>query len=566
MSGKKLFASIIPAIFAVAGLFILIKVTIPLTLQWVENQNLSKVEGTLIETDLSWKPNDSGEYEYTLSAIYRYELHGKSSAVEITEGDKVDSSYHYITKRNKEAIIEEWKSESKKTLYIDPRLPEQHQEVQEIEAVFWLLIVLLPSLFTFLGLFLIYKIFKSKERELKDPSKPWLEKREWQTAHITCTTVKSKRGLIYFATFWNLIVFTIFGVVINENGFKDPVLLLIAVFPVIGIFLLFNALSKIVDLAKYSTAALQLDPFPASIGGDFGGQIHFKKAIPENSTIEITLSSIKVSYSGAGDDKSRSEDLMWQKSGFAYLNQSTLKQGEFKLKIPALLEETSLSREGTHWTVVATVSFDKHHFSRLFQIPVYKTEQNSLVEVDSSTHPAAKSYAAELINDVTEFAQTGNQYSLQFPNFRILKSSILLGILIGGGLLTGAVFNFINEDLPLLFTIMFFFFGFIFFGLALFEGFYTLKVHLKPEKLITQHRWMGIPIKKRSYLKEDIKSFTIGDYVRSNTNNGRHTAYYKISILDRKNESSAVAIRLKNRATADQMIHFFNTYYQLPVE
>jgi hypothetical protein len=398
---------------------------------------------------------------------------------------------------------------------------------------------------------------------MQNPTKPWLEKNAWQKPEIHCNTAASQRGAIFFTIFWNLIAFTVFGVFFNENGFEDPAIFGVSIFPLIGIGLLFNTASKISDLAKYGAASLIMDPFPASIGGNFGGTVQFKKTLPDDCTVEMKLTCIKVRYTGSGKNRSRQEQLIWQSTGFAFIDESNRKNAQFKIDIPSDLEESSLSIEGFQWTVVSTVSYDDHHFIRQFNIPVYKTAERSSVAVDSKSHPDAKKHASELINDVTEFTKNGNEYTLNFPNFRILRLSVVLGILLGGGVLSFTIYSIFNEFLPLMLTIIFGLIGTIFFGLAIFEGFYTLRVHLKPEEIIAEHKWLGIPFKTNHIAKTVLKSFSIGDYVQSNTNNGKHTAYYKISALQTHGKPGAVAIRLKNMATAEQMKHFFELYYKL---
>jgi hypothetical protein len=560
MTTKKIFASIIPALFIGLGAFFFFKAAIPQIFKYIDQQSYVQVQSELLDTDLQWTPNASGDYIYTLSGFYEYVYEDVQYTYKREETDVRDSSYHYMSKRNKEAILQEWKEEEAKVLYIDPENPEKIQEIQEIGAPFWALLIGLPLIFIVVGVLIIRGIFKHKEIDYDNIEKPWLFKKNWKHNHISCDTVARNRGMIIIAVFSNVIAFTVFGVYANEVGIDSPELALIMIFPIVGVLLLANAFSKIKDLAKNGTASLKLDPFPGSIGGHVGGVISFSNKLPKSSMIEIKLSCIKVTIS-TGNGKNRRETLLWQTTGFVYLNENR-KHGQFRLNVPSELKSSHLTRQGIHWNIVSIISYDNGHFERQFDIPVYETVQKSTIALDSEEHPQAKQFAFELINDVTEFTEKEGGYTLRYPNFRILKAFLVFGLLFGGGLLALVYFNFKDPFLPFLFNIGFGFIGAIFFGIAIFEGFYTLKVDMQAEKVKVDHKWLGISFKVRTISRNEISEFKIGPYLNSDTNDGKHTAYHKISLVY-NGKKTAVAIRLKNNTTAKQMKDFFDRYYNL---
>lgn len=549
--------------FVAFGLFFIIKASIPVTINWVKEQSFEEVKGILTDTQLNWEANDKEEYVYTLTANYDYKLNGQIYTIKLVETDAKDSTYHAVIKREKEEQIEEWETFPEKVFHINPEEPNKYQEPQNLSITILAFIILLPTIFVCIGLLMIIKTFTYHEHKMKDPSKPWLEKKIWQKNHIACDTVERQRGLLILALFWNMIAFTSFGVAYNNWGLLFPDLFFVGIFPFIGLIIIFYAFLKLYDFLKNGTAHLALKPFPAAIGGHFGGIIQFQKMLPKGSTVALKLSCIKVSYSNSSEGKNRKETLVWQSTGFAFIEERWRKEAQFKLEIPSNLPASTLTREGYLWTVISTVSYDNHHFERRFEIPVFKTGEKSILEIDSKAHTAAKEYASELINEVTEFAQQGDEYTLNFPNFRILKISLFFGLVIGTALLGLSIYSILYEFLPFMLSAIFGFIGFVFFGLAGFEAFYTLKVQLSPKAILVNPKWLGIPFITKKIPRSTIKNFTIGDYVRSDTNDGKHTAYYKVSAIDIHNKSTAVAIRLKNKETAEQMKHFFETYFSL---
>lgn len=557
---KKIIASIFPLIFLSAGLFFLIKAVIPAIVTSFKQRSLVEVRGQLSESNLDWEANDKGQFIYRLTAVYQYKYEGKTYTVQREEIDTRDSVYHYMTKRNKETILSEWSEEPDRVFHIYPTSPEKQYEVQDIGVPFWILLVVLPCLLAFIGLYILVKIFTSKKDDHVELAEPWLQKTNWKSNHISCSTIASNRGMIIVTVFWNLIAFTVLYFVIRESGFKNPLLFFIGVFPLIGIVLIVNIYAKIADLRRNGTATLELNPYPASIGGHFGGLIHFKNAFPKNSIIELKLNCIKVTYS-SGNHKSRKESLIWQSTGFAFVNDD-LRSAKYRFDIPAGLQQSSLSNDGIHWNVKCTVSYDDNHFERSFEIPVYQTAQISTIEVDSKNNPEGKKHAFQLVNDVTEFTELGTGYIIRYPNFRIMKPFLVFGSLVGLALLTLTFFSLKNDILPLLFTCVVGFFGLVFFLLAIGEGFYTLKVDLNQGGIKVQHKWLGLPFKSKTIAKDEIEGFTVGDYLQSNDGKGSHTAYYKVSVVFMNGQKTSVAIRLRNKVTAEQMQDFFQQYFQ----
>lgn len=275
---KHLLGSVVPLIFFVVGIFFLVKVGISYIKEWIEQQRFVEVSATLTDVYFDWKAGESSNYIYTINAYYQYEYNNNSYVVKKYEEDIRDSSYHYMVKRDKEAMIAGWQENPVTTLTIDPQKPEQFQYGKRIDFIFVLLFTLLPGSFIFFGAFMLYRNFKSKPVRLDNNLKPWLHK--WKSNVISCNTRANIKGTILIAIFWNFIAYTIILIYIQENSFDSPIILLIAIFPATGLFLIFKSFSNFFNFIKYGTAELKLDPFPAALGGDFAGQIVFNKTPP----------------------------------------------------------------------------------------------------------------------------------------------------------------------------------------------------------------------------------------------------------------------------------------------
>lgn len=557
---KKIFASLFPGLFVFAGLFFIIKAGIPSVKRYFEEKHHVDVTAKFIEGRIDSLINNKGRDEYILTASYRYHLNGQEYIIERVNEVKGRPENIQYEKRILENTLYSWKSIDTELIRIDPNEPYKFQYSDRVSGTDLILIFFIPTLFILIGGIIIWIIFRSKPTSIPEKV-PWTVKKDWRTNVISCNTKTKKNGMLVFSILWNSFCFVIcYFLFFSGEEVESKAVYIVLIFPLIGFFLFLSFVRRYFDYKRYGEVKLEMDPFPASIGGHFGGHLYFQRSLPANSTVSIQLNCIKITYSGSGDNRSKKETLIWQNTGFAYLQN---KEVSFKLEIPSGLEETSLHTEGIHWRADITVSYNNHHFDRQFQIPVYETGQLSSVELNSEQHPAAAEHASELINEVTEFAKEGENYVINYPNFRVFRNSLILGFLIGGAILTGCVFSIINDALPTMMICIFAFIGSVFFGLSTFELFYTLSVELSPDELNSVHKWLGIPIKKLRFSKQEIHQFKLGDYVRFNASGGKHSAYYKVVLESMPGKTNAVAIRLRNKATAEQMKDFFDKYYQL---
>ncbi|QCK15800.1 DUF3592 domain-containing protein [Mangrovivirga cuniculi] len=562
MSIKKILSVIFPMMFVLVGAGFLYVQGLSTIKQYIRQQQFIQVEASVKKADLKWEESWSDSIKYTIDVIYQYENNGNIYEIEREIVETGDLSNHELTKSRKEQAVNNLNNSRIITLSVDPNNPTRYQGFNQIDTNEFMVSILVPAVFILVGLFVTFRILKSKKPIEKKLSRPWMEIPAWKENNINCDTISRQKGSMTMAVFWILFSFTAFGLFISQQGFENPYFLLVGIFPVIGIFLLYGAISEIKNLKKYGTACIELDPFPASIGGHFGGIIKFKKTLPDESTIEVKLTCVKVEYSGSGKNRKKRKTLLWETTGFAYLSMRK-NEAKIRLEIPDHLKESSISSTGIHWNAICTVSYDDDHFSRHFKIPVYRTNENSSIDVDSKNHPDTKKHASELINEVTEFTKRGEEYLLRFPALRILKKQVAIGLAIGAALLGAVIVSILYGSIPIIMLLFMSFFGLIFFGLAAFEGGYTLYVILSPHKITTEHKWLGRSFKNKNIPASSIHKINIEDYTRTSSNERGLISYYKITVADETDKNTAIAIRLKARSTAEEMKSFFENYYKI---
>ncbi|MGZ5029573.1 MAG: hypothetical protein ACXV8I_03100, partial [Methylobacter sp.] len=98
---------------------------------------------------------------------------------------------------------------------------------------------------------------------------------------------------------------------------KGAIALLILIFPCVGLCLLFWAVKTTLEWRRFGATPMTMAPFPGSIGGDVGGEIIVNIPYQSAMAFEVTLSCINSYVSGSGNNRSRSEKVIWQDKGYA---------------------------------------------------------------------------------------------------------------------------------------------------------------------------------------------------------------------------------------------------------
>ncbi|HEX3110953.1 MAG TPA: hypothetical protein VHU41_17770, partial [Thermoanaerobaculia bacterium] len=117
--------------------------------------------------------------------------------------------------------------------------------------------------------------------------------------------------LLTFAIIWNAIAFPVGFVVPRAQDVPKWALVLVVLFPLIGVLLLFAAIYQLLRRHKYGASRLMLDHLPVATGTTFHGDIdsHVQEA-PE-SGFTLRLMCIRRVITGSGKNRSTREDILW---------------------------------------------------------------------------------------------------------------------------------------------------------------------------------------------------------------------------------------------------------------
>ncbi len=155
---------------------------------------------------------------------------------------------------------------------------------------------------------------KSEQLVTQFPDEPWKWREDWASGVIRADRSAAK-FLLIFAAFWNLISFPL-GIVFVREALKEKhtILLLVLLFPLIGIILAISAVYVFARARRFRGATLKLATVPGVIGGKLAGIVRLTQKIRPDDGFHLRLKCTQTIVTGSGDDRSTREDVLWEDS------------------------------------------------------------------------------------------------------------------------------------------------------------------------------------------------------------------------------------------------------------
>jgi len=148
----------------------------------------------------------------------------------------------------------------------------------------------------------------SDESSITDSHHP-----QWNHGHICSTMGAEGKGYLIMALLWNALAQPMFWLnAINNAAAEGWKLLVVALFPLLGLWLAWVATVKWLQWKRFGNLERQMDPFPASPGGDIGGTVELLLPYRAGKTVDVTLSCVRVRISRGSKNNSRHENVLWR--------------------------------------------------------------------------------------------------------------------------------------------------------------------------------------------------------------------------------------------------------------
>ena len=460
------------------------------------------------------------------------------------------------------------------TAWVDPESPSQ--SIIDRNPRWGLLAFKSIFVFVFGGVgfgLMIFTIRAPKEKDPEAPefaNTPWLVNDAWQGDAIRSGSKASMWGAWAFATLWNLIAmplpFLLYGEVTEKENYAALIGL---VFPLVGVGLLYWAVSRTREWRRFGPTPLELDPFPGAIGGHVGGSIDVNLPYSGATTYRVTLTNLFSYESGSGDNRSRKEKAKWQDRRLAHAEPGP--RGTrivFRFDVPDGLAESDAAKPGddyTIWRLNLAGELDGRNLDRDWEIPVYPTGARSR-SIDARKISQSRSRQAAdddaVVRRRVRVRNTATGKSLYYPIGRHALSSIV-GVLVGslfggagwwlltaeGALFMGAIFSFVGWGIALA---------------ALYMLGNSLEVWQDGILLHSKRRWLGLPIRHKTLRRSAFHRFEKSSNMQMQSG-GKHTFFYSVDAIGASAEQIRLGEGFRGESEADAGIRLIARELGLPL-
>ena len=358
---------------------------------WLEASSWVQTEGKLLSSKLNSSRTSKGGTTYEVQARYRYEVHGrtyKGSRVGIHSGKDNIGDYHQVWAQKLSQIRN---SGQPVTVWYNPQNPDESLLDPNLRWGFMAMQIAFASVFSLVGLVLIGAgLMKSKsdtstsgddaeaggtmDFSNRDPIAPSAAMGHW--------------GMWFFAVIWNGISLpaTLAGwdEVRSIRSFEDCLVLLIFLFPLVGLFLFWLAIKGSILHVRYGKSRLHMDPNPGQAGGQVGGEILLSKALPLDTQCEVRLECLHSRETrNAKGERRTSTSVRWQDMMMA---RGRIEDGktrvQFLFDVPGDLPASQpKSKDWNHWRVHVAADIPGLDLALDFDVPVDQGEKHSLIRI-----------------------------------------------------------------------------------------------------------------------------------------------------------------------------------------
>ena len=435
------------------------------------------------------------------------------------------------------------------TVWVNPKEPSDAVIDREMRWGLFAFKLLFLFLFGGVGLGGLYAMYRFRNlgevRADANPNRPWTMYDEWNSDTILSNAKTGNTAMLVFALIWNLISWpTMFAVV--EPVSKGEYLALVALlFPVVGIFLAWLWYKGRRSYKLTGPMPLTLDPYPASIGGQFGGIIRLSSSnlnqlsgLQKNAKIKIE--NVHTYRRGSGDNRKIYHHVIYEQSmvpSVVPVDGGLELRFCFDLGSEHQVSDPPLDSPRKTWRVRLIASAnDGTAIEREYQdIPVFVGNQKSSIsdtQAYAATSQATAQASADMVQTVLEVQPDTRGHRLNFPAYKS-KSMLMFAAV-------GLIFVVVGLAIPdIVFKIVFPLIG----GPIAFAGVYTfarsLDVRVGAEGITSTRSVFGYAFKPKFLPSYAFDRFEKKKSSSSTTGN-KTTDYYQI--FAHSNDGSKVLV------------------------
>lgn len=211
-----------------------------------------------------------------------------------------------------------------------------------------------------------------KALALQYPGEPWRQRMEWSANRIQSNENPAAIGALAGAIFFNACSWPMLFAIPEKLRAGEYLGLLFAVFPVIGIGLLYWAGVTVARARRFGRTYLVLDTFPARPGEPMRGRMYAPAALAGSQEAKLTLTCER-NYRGSGTET----ETVWEQKAASQVLAGQSQSGEVILNVDFLIPDSLPGRSSRSpeawftWQLSATAVLAGADFEAEFEVPVF---------------------------------------------------------------------------------------------------------------------------------------------------------------------------------------------------
>ena len=223
------------------------------------------------------------------------------------------------------------------------------------------------------------KMKEDEEFRACHPSEPWLYVEDWRDGKIHSSSKSDLRLHVIWAIVWNSITWpAIIGGWDQIVFARTPLVLLVFIFPIVGVALARRARNSRRRYQKYGESIFEMASVPGVIGGSLAGVVRMDAAVALPDEFEVKLSSVHRYTSGSGEDQSTRETVLRQESYQVAFDRA--RAGipvSFRIPSGCVPTDNDDSDNEYLWRLELSADAPDVDYHAQFEVPVFATEDDN---------------------------------------------------------------------------------------------------------------------------------------------------------------------------------------------
>jgi hypothetical protein len=416
--------------------------------------------------------------------------------------------------------------------------------------------------------------------EEANPNSPWMWKKDWAAMRADSRNKGKELVLWSLSLFVNLIVLaptvSVLPQLINK---MDPRALALLGFDVAGLTLLVFAVRATIRRRRFGNSYFEFFSLPFSPGGRLTGKIHLTLNTDVQHGFNLTLSCLRRTRAGSGEDNNFIETVLWQadqnvpEAGIQLESFGKSVPVDFAIPADAYVTNQDHRYDQVVWRLHADADVPGLSYSDDFEVPVFRSAHASAgaAYTPASAAVGAPPVPAPLFSDSGPVSpprdskvvtsQDGGIAEFYFPALR--NPGRALVIVLATGLWTVVACALFYSNAPKIFPVVFVLTDlFLIYG-SLHVSASSSRVRVGNGEITCIHRTLGIGSTRRFPLSEIAAINAIGS---GQQNSGRPATIYAIRLRTKSGKSFTLADEMTSRQEARWIVSQLETLAGMKVD